>query len=140
MVRDYLDLSRVERGELAARKTACDLSRAVVAPAVDQAAVFFRSRNIAVEVDGTLERPVTADPELLRIALSNYLTNAAKYGREGGRVRVTVRAQDGRPTLSVWNEGKGFPRKRPSGSSKSSTGSATKTRWPSAAAGSGSSR
>jgi two-component system NtrC family sensor kinase len=109
MVRDYLDLSRLERGELAANKSRIDLSKTVVEMTVDQTAVFFRSRRINVEVDCPSELPVVADPSLLRIALNNFLTNAAKYGREGGRVTVTVKVEDDRVTLSVWNEGEGFP-------------------------------
>jgi signal transduction histidine kinase len=45
---------------------------------------------------------------LLRIALTNYLTNAAKYGREGGTAKVTARREDGALIVGVWNEGAGF--------------------------------
>jgi signal transduction histidine kinase len=109
MVRDYLDLSRLEHGELAANKVPIDLPKTVVEMAVDQTAVFFRSRHITVSVNSPSELPVVADPGLLRIALNNFLTNAAKYGREGGKAAVTAAAADGWVTLSVWNEGEGFP-------------------------------
>jgi two-component system NtrC family sensor kinase len=109
MVRDYLDLSRVERGELVARPSTFDLRRAVVEPAVDQTAVFFRSRRIAVEVGCAEGLMVTADADLLRIALNNYLTNAAKYGREGGRAVVRVQSREGELVLTVRNDGEGFP-------------------------------
>jgi signal transduction histidine kinase len=109
MVRDYLDLSRLERGELVANKSPIDLPKTVVEMAVDQTAVFFRSRNMNVEVSCPSELPVVADPSLLRIALNNFLTNAAKYGREGGRATVTVKMEGDLVTLSVWNEGEGFP-------------------------------
>jgi two-component system NtrC family sensor kinase len=109
MVRDYLDLSRVERGELVARPSAFDLRRTVVEPAVDQTAIFFRSRKINVEVACPEGLTITADPELLRIALNNYLTNAAKYGREGGRAAVRVSVQDGSVRMTVRNDGEGFP-------------------------------
>jgi two-component system NtrC family sensor kinase len=109
MVRDYLDLSRLEHGELVANKVPIDLPKTVVGMAVDQTAVFFRSRRITVRVNAPSELPVVADPGLLRIALNNFLTNAAKYGREGGQATVTAAAADGWVTLSVWNEGEGFP-------------------------------
>jgi len=109
MVRDYLDLSRLERGELFANKSPIDLPKTVVEMAVDQAAVFFRSRNITVSVSCPSELPVVADPGLLRIALNNFLTNAAKYGREGGKATVTVKREGDLVTLTVWNEGEGFP-------------------------------
>jgi signal transduction histidine kinase len=109
MVRDYLDLSRLERGELVANKLPIDLPKTVVEMAVDQTAVFFRSRHMNVEVSCPSELPVVADPSLLRIALNNFLTNAAKYGREGGRASVSAKIENGLVTLSVWNEGEGFP-------------------------------
>lgn len=109
MVRDYLDLSRLERGELVANKAPIDLSKTVVEMAVDQTALFFRSRNMRVEVSCPKELPVVADPSLLRIALNNFLTNAAKYGREGGRATVTAKMEGDGVTLDVWNEGEGFP-------------------------------
>jgi two-component system NtrC family sensor kinase len=109
MVRDYLDLSRLERGDLAAKKFRFDLCKRVVDPAVDQTAVFFRSRRITVDVNCPAEIAVFADPELLRVALNNLLTNAAKYGREGGRAQVEAKRAGGVVTLSVVNEGDGFP-------------------------------
>ena len=52
---------------------------------------------------------MVADPGLLRIALNNFLTNAAKYGREGGKATVNVKREGDLVTLTVWNEGEGFP-------------------------------
>jgi signal transduction histidine kinase len=109
MVRDYLDLSRLERGELVANKSPIDLVKTVVEMAVDQTAVFFRSRNMNVEVNCPPELPVVGDPSLLRIALNNFLTNAAKYGRDGGRAIVTVAVEGALVSMRVWNEGEGFP-------------------------------
>jgi two-component system NtrC family sensor kinase len=108
MVRDYLDLSRLERGDLTARRFMTNLPKTVVEPAVEQTAVFFGSRRIEVEVKCPPELKALADPELLRIALNNFLTNAAKYGQEGGKARVTLKEEGGHILLSVWNEGEGF--------------------------------
>jgi len=51
---------------------------------------------------------VVADPELMRIALSNYLSNAAKYGREGGKAKIEVAQVGEAIDVRVWNEGPGF--------------------------------
>ncbi len=109
MVRDYLDLSRLERGKLGAVMSRIDLPKAVVEMAVDQTAVFFRSRNITLSVSCPGELPVQADPGLLRIALNNLLTNAAKYGRENARASLTVAVENNIVTIIVRNEGAGFP-------------------------------
>lgn len=109
MVRDYLDLSRLERGELLANRHPVDLMKLVVDPAVDHTSVFFASRGITLHVEGPEELIADADPDLLRVALNNYLTNAAKYGSENGRAVLTVRRETGMVHLTVWNEGEGFP-------------------------------
>ncbi len=108
MVKNYLDLSRAERGELAAEKREIDLIADVVAPCVDQNQALFESRSMQLQTALPDELPVTADPELLRIALTNYLSNAAKYGREGGNAKLTVKIDDGEVRVRVWNEGQGF--------------------------------
>lgn len=109
MVRDYLDLSRLERGELSARPRPTDIVAAVIRPAVDQTAVFFTSRGIALQVEAPPELTAVVDPDLLRIAVNNYLINAAKYGREQGRAVLTVTKEADGPRVTVWNEGDGFP-------------------------------
>lgn len=109
MVRDYLDLSRLEHGELSATPSEIDVANDVVRVAVENTAVFFRSRNIALEVTCPQTLPAVADPGLLRIALNNFLTNAAKYGRDGGRARLSVGLEEGQVAFSLWNEGEGFP-------------------------------
>jgi signal transduction histidine kinase len=53
---------------------------------------------------------LTCDPDLLKIVAVNLVGNAIKYGRDGGRVRVTVVPGDDRgAAVRVWNEGPGFP-------------------------------
>lgn len=108
MVKNYLDLSRVERGELAADRRPIDLVADVVRPCVDQNGPLFESRGMRLETEVPETLEVKADPELLRIALTNYLSNAAKYGAEGGLTRLEVRRGDGDVSVSVWNEGPGF--------------------------------
>jgi two-component system, NtrC family, sensor kinase len=109
MVRDYLDLSRAERGELTPLPQTVDLRDEVLDPCVEMVRPLFESRSMTLDTEYPAEPlEVVADPELLRIALSNYLSNAAKYGREGGMARLRVEVEEGNVVLSVWNEGKGF--------------------------------
>ncbi|UCF91583.1 MAG: hypothetical protein JSW39_25475 [Desulfobacterales bacterium] len=108
MVKNYLDLSRAERGELAAAKKNIDLRQDVVEPSVDQTAAFFTSRRMNLTVACPEKLQAFADAELVRIALTNYLTNAAKYGREGILASITVRADQGNIFVSVRNDGEGF--------------------------------
>jgi two-component system sensor histidine kinase SenX3 len=53
--------------------------------------------------------PVACDADLLRIVVANLLGNAAKYGRPSGEIRVSARRDAGSFSVTVWNEGPGFP-------------------------------
>jgi len=108
MIANYLSLSRIEKGELVANPAAVNLSADVVQPIVAQLKAQFEEAGMALEVEVPADLALTADPALLRIALDNLLTNAAKYGRRGGRVRVRAAEHDGTVRLSVWNEGEGI--------------------------------
>lgn len=108
MLKNYLDLSRVERGEMIAKMSDIDVISDVIDPAVEQSSPLFRSRDITLEVDSPKHLIAKVDSELMRIALSNYLTNAAKYGFEGGKARLKVKEIEEQLEVRVWNEGYGF--------------------------------
>ena len=108
MVKNYLDLSRAERGELVVQRANIDVYEDIVEPAVKQTESLFDSRGMQLEVACAEKLAVYADAELMRIALVNYLTNAVKYGSEGCKSRLEVSEEGGKVTLSVWNEGLGF--------------------------------
>ena len=109
MVKNYLDLSRAERGELVAKKSHVNFHKEVVQACVNQTRALFDSRGVTLTVTSP-DFAVFADPELMRIALTNYLTNAAKYGAENKHATLTVAEvpEQGCFTVSVWKEGTGF--------------------------------
>ncbi len=107
MVKNYLDLSRLERGELTARKAIIDFLREVVEPVAARMEVWLDSRRIGLRVTCPRGVKVEADSDLMRIVLFNYLSNAVKYGR-GREIRLEVGEEGGWVKVSVWNEGKAF--------------------------------
>jgi signal transduction histidine kinase len=108
MVKNYLDLSRIGMGELIVRTGPVDYREGVLEPCVEHALILFKSRNITVDVDCPDEVTIQADHDLLRVALTNYLTNAAKYGEEHSQVRLAVRKEGGDLVTTVRNTGAGF--------------------------------
>jgi signal transduction histidine kinase len=108
MVKNYLDLSRIEKGELEVHPQEVDLLDELVVPDIEQLSQQAENRRIRVCCDMPSGVIVRVDPDLARIALSNYLSNAIKYGRERGRVEIRARQHNNQVRVSVWNEGAGF--------------------------------
>jgi signal transduction histidine kinase len=111
LIREYLDLARVEGGELTINpQTSVDLVKDIVEPACDIVAAQADEKKMRVDQQFP-DQPVlvTCDPELLKIVAVNFVGNAVKYGRDGGVVRVSVEQAADRIAVVVWNEGPGFP-------------------------------
>jgi two-component system sensor histidine kinase BaeS len=62
----------------------------------------------------TLQTPsealtVTANRELLTVALDNLVENAVRYAPEGTTVAITAQRTEGKVTIAVTDEGPGMP-------------------------------
>jgi signal transduction histidine kinase len=117
LVREYLDLARVEGGDLhPALRPNVDVRSEVIDEAVDVVRPQLEARHVRLLIvtPGEPNPRACCDPSLLRIVFVNLLDNAVKYGREEGEIRVTlevVASRHVRPValrISVWNEGAGF--------------------------------
>ncbi len=116
LVREYLDLARVEEGEIALEpRPRVNVNEDVIAVAVDIVRSQMEARGIRLTTDfpSSPVPLVCCDPTLLRIVLVNLLDNAIKYGNEGGLVVLSAQLDDGDDStpilrISVWNEGPGF--------------------------------
>jgi signal transduction histidine kinase len=110
LVREYLDLARIEgKGLAASFRAGVDFGADVVTPSLDMVRPQIEERRARVSTSAAGEPIlVECDPELMRIAIVNLIGNAVKYGNEGGAVRVSFEAREGRLCAAVWNEGPGF--------------------------------
>ena len=108
MVKNYLDISRLGMGELIVRKAPVDYYKEIIEPCVEQCQLLFESREVTLAVNCPKDVTIQIDQDLLRIALSNYLTNAAKYGAKQTEIRLTVSEDKGILSTTVWNKGAGF--------------------------------
>ena len=102
LVRNLLDLSRIEGGALKPELEPCDLDD-VVRQAVKRPTPT-RASDIVVELPESLP-PVLADELYLGQVLANLLENAIRYGGETIRVRGCDRA-DGLVEISVEDDGR----------------------------------
>jgi signal transduction histidine kinase/ActR/RegA family two-component response regulator len=104
---DLLELTRITQGKLQLRKRACSI-RSIVEAAVETARPLLEKKrhDLHVRVPEDIP-PFIADPVRLAQAVSNLLTNAAKYTDAGGRIEVSARL-DEHLTIAVQDNGIGI--------------------------------
>lgn len=109
MIKNYLDLSRLESGDFVVEKRQVSLLADVITPVLETLERELEEWQMRVECRIPDDVVLTVDPNLLRIVYDNLLSNALKYGREGGA--IVLDAQDARDQviLSVRNDSSGIP-------------------------------
>ncbi|MGA2514853.1 MAG: ATP-binding protein, partial [Candidatus Limnocylindrales bacterium] len=106
LVRNLLDLSRIEGGALKPELEACDLDD-LIAQVVKRAAAAT-TKHVRVELPDFVP-PVLADQLYLGQVLANLLENAIRHGGDEVRVRAS-RCPDGLVEISVEDDGSGVPK------------------------------
>jgi len=106
---EFLDLSRIESGNLTLHMQAVRIAERVNA-AVDLIRPLAAMRRIEIHVDASPAHAVMADPKRLMQVLLNLLTNAVKYNRPEGAIRVWSEAagSEGRIRMLVRDTGPGL--------------------------------
>jgi two-component system sensor histidine kinase KdpD len=107
VVRDVLDLSRIEGGGLRPDLEALDL-RDVVEPVVERLRPALGERSVRIDVPDDLP-PIAADAVLLDAVVSNLVENAARHAPAPAAVAVTARPYDGVIELAIDDAGPGVP-------------------------------
>jgi PAS domain S-box-containing protein len=111
LINDVLDVSRIEAGRLLVSTRPVDLQ-----PLLDDAVAFVSAQAracgvVLVPASGAAALPAVAgDPVRLRQVLLNVITNAVKYNRPGGSVRLAVSAEGKRVRIEVADTGLGMTR------------------------------
>jgi two-component system NtrC family sensor kinase len=103
-VRKFLNLSRIERGNLDINKTEFSLSRDIFDVSIETFAKFQRTRNMEIVNEIDPELMIHADRDLMQIVANNLVNNAIKYGTEGGQIHLTCRDKGEFITLDVYND------------------------------------
>lgn len=110
LVNELQDISRIEAGKLPLIVEPVDV-RSAVSEMLGLAAPLAAERGINLEppTGQVSDRPALADPMRLRQVLLNLVSNAIKYNREGGTVRVSVdETAEGTVRVAVTDTGDGI--------------------------------
>lgn len=102
-----LELTRLERGSLPMDFARTDVA-GTVRMAVDMHEALFETRGITLSVDIEDELFVNGDSDRIQQAVSNLLSNAARYTSSGGRVGVRVSRDVGDALIEVRDTGIGI--------------------------------
>ena len=108
LVRDLLDLARLEEPDSALRRRPVDVTD-LVRRQVERLQPLADERQITIKTDLAGPGVVVAVPEDIRSIITNLLENAVRYNRHGGTVDVSLARADGRVALEVTDSGEGIP-------------------------------
>lgn len=109
LVRDLLQLSRLETGKLEQREECIDM-RKVIESVTRTLQLQFNEKGVTLKVvfsDTTL--PLVGDEQHLSWVISNLLSNALKYTDTGGIVELTAERDGNDVVVRVADTGKGIP-------------------------------
>ncbi|HDL17701.1 MAG TPA: HAMP domain-containing histidine kinase [Bacteroidetes bacterium] len=109
MIQNYLELAKIEQGEMMLEKKPVDLFHDVLLPILEEMSELFEKNEISVFVESDkMLSSVFCDPRLIRVVLNNLLANAVKYGDEGGEILVHFVTENDPLKVSVTNTGDGL--------------------------------
>lgn len=108
LINDLLDAGRLEQGLFVANVHSVDL-----AELARETARVFETPRTRIQVNAPEELVISADPDRIRQALENLLSNAAKHSPAGEEIVVEVRTETGDDdevsVVTVADQGPGIP-------------------------------
>jgi signal transduction histidine kinase len=108
LINNLLNISRIEAGSIVIDRQRVRLAE-LLADCMEQLQHTGASRDLRLQVNVPPELPpIELDKDLLRIALNNLLTNAAKYNRPGGTIILSAEETDERIVITVQDSGIGI--------------------------------
>jgi PAS domain S-box-containing protein len=108
LVSSLLSLSRLDAQKIKAQLSAVKMDD-VLRSVQEEVAPLAEHKQIALTVENQLADRIVSDQVLLREILMNLLTNAIRYSRAGGAVKVRVASDAGRLLVDVRDNGIGIP-------------------------------
>lgn len=109
LIDDVLDLARIEARRTPVSVEPVSVER--VLEEVEQTMTNMAERakiHLSVSPSDTKLPDVSADRTRLKQILTNFASNAIKYGREGGHVKIEARQLDGMVRVTVIDDGMGI--------------------------------
>jgi heavy metal sensor kinase len=106
LIDSLLKLAQLDAGQSPSKPEPMDLSRCA-AECVELVRPLADERRIALQAELDAA-PCLGDADQLALVLTNLLSNAIHYNRDGGRVRIAARGEDGAAVVVVSDDGPGI--------------------------------
>jgi signal transduction histidine kinase len=107
MMTNILKLNRLENQQIYPNFTVFDLGEQLCESLLQYESTWER-KNIEIATDIAENVMVSADAELLMLVWSNLFSNAFKFTEEGGRVSLTLAADENYATVRIADTGCGM--------------------------------
>lgn len=110
LVQDLLVLSQMETGEITMRFEDFDMGH-LTREIFEQVEAKAEERNIKLHISESTKKKVMVYADLQRVGqvMTNLISNAIKYGRDGGNVIVDFKKKKTHITILVKDDGSGIP-------------------------------
>ncbi|MDP4108988.1 MAG: HAMP domain-containing sensor histidine kinase, partial [Bacillota bacterium] len=109
MVEELLSFSRIESGDLKLRVEPFDLC-GELSDAIYIYSDILRRESIELSYEEPDEQVIiNGDRDRLKQVFINIIDNAAKYGREGGKIEIRAKVENGNASVSIRDFGVGIP-------------------------------
>lgn len=106
LIGDMLDYTRIEQSAERYPFEPVDLSELVSETAGQMAMLRTNGITLHSDIDGDVS--LQGNPLLLSRLLQNLISNAYRYGKENGRIDVSLKTENGHPVLAVSDDGVGI--------------------------------
>ena len=103
-VKKFLNLGRVERGELEIHKAELNLRKDVFDVSIHSLEAISVRKDLHISNEIDPELIVQADPDLMQIVSNNLVGNALKYTPDGGTIRLKATQANGTVEVDVYND------------------------------------
>lgn len=110
LINEVLDIARIESGRLS-----LDIERLSTNDVVQEAVLLVEPQaakqkiQLYIEAGSAWRLHISADRQRFKQVVLNIISNAVKYNREGGSVRISVEAREKYLRLSIADTGPGIP-------------------------------
>jgi len=104
-VKNFLNLSRIEKGELNISKAECLLREDIFDETLEAFGKAIADQEMVVINEIPVGEKIPADRDMLFIVANNIVGNAIKYGNEKGRIILSVSANGDMTDIEIYNDG-----------------------------------